>query len=79
MDRRHIKDLTFSHFILTLQHVPDYYKVVSQPMQLSTIKSKLQPAHFNHYQSVDEYIADMRLMFNNCYLYNGVGIIFIDE
>ncbi|XP_072033916.1 E3 ubiquitin-protein ligase TRIM33-like [Amphiura filiformis] len=59
------------HKPVSKAHVPDYYKVVSQPMQLSTIKSKLQPVHFNHYQNVEEFVTDMRLMFSNCYLYNG--------
>ncbi|CAG8463072.1 7211_t:CDS:2 [Funneliformis mosseae] len=50
--------------------VPDYYKVIKQPMDLTTINSKLEN---DQYASADEFEEDIRLMFRNCYTYNGVG------
>ncbi|CAG8556475.1 5279_t:CDS:10, partial [Acaulospora colombiana] len=50
--------------------VPDYYKIISHPMDLSTINSKLEN---DQYTGAEEFEADIRLMFQNCYTYNGVG------
>lgn len=48
--------------------IPDYFNVVKTPMDLSTIKKKLDAGS---YSSGDEFEADVRNMFQNCYLYNG--------
>lgn len=63
--------------------VHDYYTVITDPMggypclmspkhrltaDLSTMESKLDN---NHYTSVEDFIADARLMFANCRQYNG--------
>jgi len=50
--------------------VPDYYKVIKRPMDLATINSKLEN---DQYASAEEFEEDIRLMFRNCYTYNGVG------
>lgn len=50
--------------------VPDYYKIITRPMDLSTINTKLEN---DHYVNADEFEADIRLMFQNCYTYNGPG------
>lgn len=42
-------------------------------MDLSTVKLKLSRQHFDHYNSVEEFIADMKLMFKNCAKYNDVS------
>lgn len=39
-------------------------------MDLSTVKQKLSAAHFNHYDSAASFIADIKLIFNNCYTFN---------
>jgi len=39
-------------------------------MDLSTVKQKLSPAHFNHYDSAGSFIADIKLIFSNCYTFN---------
>ncbi|KAL1220485.1 Transcription factor GTE12 [Cardamine amara subsp. amara] len=47
--------------------VPDYFSVISNPMDLGTVKSKLLK---NEYRYVDEFAADVRLTFNNALMYN---------
>lgn len=48
--------------------IPDYFDVIKEPMDLSTVKSKLDS---NSYDSVNEFESDIKLMFKNCYTYNG--------
>jgi hypothetical protein len=48
-------------------HLQDYFKVVKHPMDMGTIKKKLEN---NVYHSAKECIEDFRQVFNNCYLYN---------
>ncbi|KAL1920764.1 uncharacterized protein VTP21DRAFT_11399 [Calcarisporiella thermophila] len=48
--------------------IPDYFSVISHPMDLSTIEKKLS---HHKYESVADIESDFRLMFDNCYLYNG--------
>uniref|UniRef100_UPI00358E57E0 bromodomain-containing protein 2-like n=1 Tax=Myxine glutinosa TaxID=7769 RepID=UPI00358E57E0 len=45
----------------------DYHEIVKQPMDLSTIKRKMDG---REYRDAQEFAADMRLMFSNCYRYN---------
>ncbi|XP_057336025.1 bromodomain-containing protein 2-like [Microplitis mediator] len=47
--------------------LPDYYKVITNPMDLGTIKKRLAN---KYYRSADECIEDFNLMFKNCYFYN---------
>ncbi|GBN45234.1 Homeotic protein female sterile [Araneus ventricosus] len=50
-----------------LLHLPDYSQVIKHPMDLQTIKRKLD----NHeYKSPDEFASDVRLIFTTCYKYN---------
>ncbi|KAI8969102.1 Bromodomain-containing protein [Mycotypha africana] len=48
----------------------DYYDVIKNPMDMSTYEKKL---YDNQYTHQDELIADIRLMFQNCYAYNPPG------
>jgi len=50
-----------------LLNIPDYLTVIKHPMDLSTIMSKIKE---NKYKDINEYISDVELMFNNCFLYN---------
>ncbi|XP_030381048.1 homeotic protein female sterile-like [Scaptodrosophila lebanonensis] len=50
--------------------IPDYHKVVKRPMDLSTIKKRLEN---NYYWQADEALEDFQLLFNNCMLYNQEG------
>ncbi|XP_066500215.1 E3 ubiquitin-protein ligase TRIM33 isoform X2 [Hoplias malabaricus] len=50
--------------------VPNYYKIIKNPMHLNLVKSKLQLKHLQHYQSPKEFVYDVRLVFSNCAKYN---------
>ncbi|XP_028259681.1 bromodomain testis-specific protein-like [Parambassis ranga] len=45
----------------------DYHEIIKQPMDLSTIRKKLDEGE---YANAKEFAADVRLMFSNCYRYN---------
>lgn len=49
-------------------NVPNYYDIIKNPMDFSTVKKKLN--NFS-YTNVREYRDDMDLIFNNCFRYNG--------
>lgn len=46
---------------------PTYKKIIKSPMDLSTIKKRLQDMH---YKCKEEFCADVRLIFNNCEIFN---------
>ncbi|KAG5520124.1 hypothetical protein PMAC_001200 [Pneumocystis sp. 'macacae'] len=50
-------------------NIPDYYKIVKHPMDMSTIQGKLN----NVYSTAEEFESDVRQMFRNCYKFNPVG------
>uniref|UniRef100_A0A4W3KHP6 RING-type E3 ubiquitin transferase n=1 Tax=Callorhinchus milii TaxID=7868 RepID=A0A4W3KHP6_CALMI len=52
--------------------VPDYYKIIKKPMDLSKVKMKLQKKHSEHYQTAKDFVADVRLIFKNCEKFNEV-------
>ncbi|XP_074873726.1 bromodomain-containing protein 2 isoform X2 [Carettochelys insculpta] len=45
----------------------DYHEIIKCPMDLSTIKRKMEN---RDYHDAQEFAADVRLMFSNCYKYN---------
>ncbi|KAL7854049.1 hypothetical protein AOLI_G00208930 [Acnodon oligacanthus] len=45
----------------------DYHDIIKHPMDLSTIKKKMDS---REYQDAQSFAADVRLMFSNCYKYN---------
>ncbi len=47
--------------------VPDYYKVITSPMDLSTMEEKLER---DCYTTPRELVDDLKLIFNNCRQYN---------
>ncbi|KAK6917271.1 Bromodomain [Dillenia turbinata] len=48
-------------------NIPDYFSIISHPMDLGTIKSKLEKSiYIDH----EEFAADVRLTFSNAMLYN---------
>lgn len=48
----------------------DYHKIIKKPMDLGTIKKRLES---NYYYSAQECIQDFNTMFTNCYVYNKPG------
>ncbi|CAJ0638254.1 11827_t:CDS:2 [Entrophospora sp. SA101] len=50
--------------------VPEYYNVIKNPMDLSKVHSRLES---EDYASAEEFEADIRLMFDNCYKFNAPG------
>nr|XP_033807719.1 transcription intermediary factor 1-alpha isoform X2 [Geotrypetes seraphini] len=50
--------------------VPDYYRIIKKPMDMSVIKKKLQSTFLPHYTKSDEFVADIRLIFRNCAEFN---------
>lgn len=49
------------------EEVGDYYDVIKEPMDLSTMELKLEN---DKYESFDQFLYDCRLIFNNCRAYN---------
>lgn len=47
--------------------IPDYLEVIKEPMDLSSIKKKLDSGT---YSNGDQFASDIRLMLNNCFIYN---------
>lgn len=47
--------------------LPDYYSIIKAPMDLNTIKKRLEN---KYYVKASECIEDFNTMFSNCYLYN---------
>lgn len=49
-------------------NIMDYFDIISKPMDLGTVKKKL---NHNVYESAQEFVDDMRLVWGNTYRYNG--------
>lgn len=49
-------------------NIPDYPNIVKNPMDFSTIKTKLKE---HKYERIQEFMSDMELIFHNCRLFNG--------
>ncbi|KAG5456497.1 MAG: Bromodomain-containing protein, partial [Olpidium bornovanus] len=49
-------------------NIPHYHTIVKQPMDLGTVEQKLAN---NGYADVEAFCADVRQIFQNCYLFNG--------
>lgn len=49
------------------EEVADYYDVIKEPMDLSTMETKLEA---DNYQTPDDFVKDANLIFNNCRKYN---------
>lgn len=49
------------------EEVGDYYDVIKEPMDLSTMELKLEN---DKYESFEQFLYDCRLIFNNCRSYN---------
>ncbi|XP_027002681.1 bromodomain testis-specific protein isoform X8 [Tachysurus fulvidraco] len=71
---RHQFSWPFRHPVDAVQlNLPDYYKIIKNPMDLSTIKKRLEN---NYYWKALECVEDFNKMFTNCYVYNRLNLIF---
>lgn len=48
----------------------DYPEIIKQPMDLGTLRKNIES---NKYSSLSEAVRDMKLIWDNCKLYNGAG------
>ncbi|KAJ1950970.1 hypothetical protein EC988_004193 [Linderina pennispora] len=68
---RHASAFPFMRPVDTvLDGCPTYYDVIKNPMDLRTVREKLDA---NRYTSMDGFAADMRLMLANCFAFNPAG------
>ncbi|KAM4022776.1 bromodomain testis-specific protein isoform 2-T2 [Anomaloglossus baeobatrachus] len=51
-------------------NLPDYYRIIKNPMDLSTIRKRLE---YNYYPKALDCIQDFNTMFTNCFIYNKPG------
>lgn len=49
--------------------LPDYFDIIKQPMDLGTIKKKLEDKQYS-YRDVESFVSDVHLVFNNAIEYN---------
>ncbi|XP_056269396.1 tripartite motif-containing protein 66 [Pseudoliparis swirei] len=47
-----------------------YYQIVKRPMDLTVIRARLNKRNTQHYNSTDQFVADVYLMFHNCAKFN---------
>ena len=52
---------------VSLETYPDYLEIIKKPIDLTTIKNKIETGQ---YRTVKPFVKDMRLMITNCYRYN---------
>jgi len=55
---------------VTRNDAPDYHEIVKSPMDLGTIKYKLNSMVYTCNQ---EFFADLQQVFDNCFIYNAEG------
>ena len=48
--------------------IPQYFEFIKNPSDLGTAEKKLQAGE---YSNVDEFVDDVRRVWNNCYAFNG--------
>ena len=51
------------------KEAPDYYDIIKKPMDLGTMAKKLKAQQYN---SKEEFVTDLNLIWSNCMLYNTV-------
>ncbi|KAK3754188.1 hypothetical protein RRG08_028153 [Elysia crispata] len=69
-DKSEIPAAEWFTFPVDPMDAPDYYTVIQQPMDFSTMRKKLESGQ---YSCFEEFQSDMDLIRSNCYLYNSEG------
>ncbi|KAG1173845.1 hypothetical protein G6F70_005514 [Rhizopus microsporus] len=59
-----------------LDGAPNYYKIIKNPIDLSVIKRKVENKEYTTFRQFED---DIRLMLNNCYIYNSPGTLVYNE
>ncbi|XP_070491239.1 transcription initiation factor TFIID subunit 1 [Chironomus tepperi] len=67
-DLRDLPDMQPFMFPVNAKKVPDYYKIIQNPMDLTTMRDKLRQ---RKYITREEFLADINLIVDNSALYNG--------
>ena len=65
---RELPDVQPFLFPVPSKNVPDYYRIISRPMDLQTIRENLRQ---KKYQSREEFLSDVNQIVENTTLYNG--------
>jgi hypothetical protein len=52
--------------------IPDYLDIIKHPMDFGTIKKKLNSFA---YRNCKDFTLDVELVFDNCFIYNGVFLV----
>ncbi|KAL7307148.1 hypothetical protein TKK_0000873 [Trichogramma kaykai] len=58
---------------VNVEEVPDYLDIVKEPMDFSTMESKID---HNQYKTIEDFEADFNLMISNCLAYNRKETVF---
>jgi hypothetical protein len=53
--------------------VKEYHEKIKKPMSLDKIRRKLDINNISHYDSLQEVVSDIRLIFKNAYIFNPVS------
>jgi histone acetyltransferase len=61
-------------FVEPVAGVADYYDVIKNPMDLRTMGENLEA---NKYNTVEEFVNDINLIWNNCRIYNQDGSTYV--
>ncbi|KAG8560770.1 hypothetical protein GDO81_015120 [Engystomops pustulosus] len=65
---RHDDSWPFMRLVSKVQ-VPDYFDIIKRPIALNIIREKVNKCE---YKTASEFVADVELMFSNCFEYNHV-------
>lgn len=49
-------------------NISDYHLIIQKPMDFGTIRENLKK---HYYRSMRQFLEDVELVFNNCFMYNG--------
>jgi bromodomain-containing factor 1 len=58
-------------------NIPQYSTIITSPMDLGTVEKKLgggkiEAGQYQRYANVEEFVADVKLVVQNCVTFNGI-------